>query len=477
MSNKIILNIAILVGKFVYFVLQITGRQGTALPGKVALTICPNILGDLAKRCNRTVVITGTNGKTTTNNLINHILSGKYDNLVSNLKGANMIQGVVTSFVVNTKSSYDWGIFEVDEGSIPYVTHYFSPNYMILTNFFRDQLDRYGEVDNTIKIVYDSLKSVDSTLILNADDPSTVQFAKLDNKKVYYGFNKNQFSKDNHNVAEAIFCKECGKRLNYEFISYGNIGNYYCKNCGSKRPELDYSAKSININNNAYEFNLKLNDKDNDIANNKDNDIANNKDNSKDNNKFIFKYMGIYNIYNCLAAISLCSLENLDISFVQKQIENFDYKLGRMETINFPNKDVVLVLSKNPVGLSEVLNSFSYDENPKSIMFLMNDTPADGKDVSWIWDADFEQIASIKNIKNFYCSGTRANDAVLRLKYTDFNLDKIKVYVSNEEGDVEKLVKEILAENEKSYIIGTFTATPEVRKVLLREKGKIEKNN
>jgi len=187
--------------------------------------------------------------------------------------------------------------------------------------------------------------------------------------------------------------------------------------------------------------------------------------------------MGIYNIYNCLAAISLCLLEDFDISFVEKQIENFDYKLGRMETINFPNKDVVLVLSKNPVGLSEVLNSFSYDENPKSVMFLMNDTPADGKDVSWIWDADFEQIINIKNIKNFYCSGTRANDVALRLKYTDFNPNKIKVYVSDNEVDVEKPIKEILAENEKSYIIGTFTATPEVRKVLLREKEKTGKDN
>ena len=462
MSNKIILNMAILIGKFVYFVLQITGRQGTALPGKVALTICPDILMDLAKRCNRTVVITGTNGKTTTNNLINHILSGKYNSLVSNLKGANMIQGVVTSFVVNTKSSYDWGIFEVDEGSIPNVTQYFSPDYMILTNFFRDQLDRYGEVDNTIKIVFDALKTVDSTLILNGDDPSTVQFNKLANRKVYYGFNKNQFSKTDHTVAEAIFCKECGKRLSYEFISYGNIGDYYCKNCGTKRPKLDYSAESIDIKNNAYEFNLKLSDKAN-------------KNNIKNNEMFIFKYMGIYNIYNCLAAISLCLLEDLDISFIKNQIENFDYKLGRMETIKFPKKDVVLVLSKNPVGLSEVLNSFSYDEGPKSVMFLMNDTPADGKDVSWIWDADFEQIANIKKIKHFYCSGTRAEEAVLRLKYTDFDLDKVKIYVSKDELDVEKPIKEILAEEEKSYIIGTFTATPEVRKVLLKEKERLEK--
>ncbi|RBQ24092.1 UDP-N-acetylmuramoyl-tripeptide--D-alanyl-D-alanine ligase [Candidatus Methanobinarius endosymbioticus] len=466
MTNTIIFNIAILAGKLAYFILQITGRQGTALPGKVAIKICPDILGDLTKRCNKIVVITGTNGKTTTNNLINHIIGGKYENLVSNLKGANMIQGVVTSFVVNTKSSYDWGIFEVDEGSIPDVTHFISPDHVALTNFFRDQLDRYGEVENTIKMVYDALKTVDSTIILNGDDPSTVQFNKLSNNKIYYGFNKNQFSKSNHDVAEAIFCKNCGNRLNYEFISYGNIGCYYCENCGSKRPNLNYVAQSIYINDNNYEFDLKIN-----MGNDDKNSLNNDETIEKG---FVFKYMGIYNIYNCLAAISLCLSENFDIQFVKNQIENFDYKLGRMETINFPDKNVVLVLSKNPVGLSEVFHAFSYDEEPKSLMFLINDTHADGKDISWIWDADFEQITDIKNIKSFYCSGTRANEAALRLKYAGFDIAKIKIHVSKDEGDFNYPINEMLSENVKSYVIGTFTATPEARKILLSEKAKSE---
>lgn len=471
MTNTIILNIAILAGKLAYFVLQLTGRQGTALPGKVAIKICPNILEDLTKRCNKTVIITGTNGKTTTNNLINHIIGGKYQNLVSNLKGANMIQGVVTSFVVNTKNSYDWGIFEVDEGSISDVIQFISPDYVVITNFFRDQLDRYGEVENIINIVYNALKTIDSTLILNGDDPSTIQFNKLENNKIYYAFNKNQFSKSDHGVAEAIFCKNCGNRLNYEFISYGNIGDYYCKNCGSKRSKLNYSAESIDIKDNRYEFDLIIN---------KNADENSNDDNSSNiseiiEKRFIFKYMGIYNIYNCLAAISLCLSEKFDILSVKKQIETFDYKLGRMETISFPYKDVVLVLSKNPVGLSEVFNAFSYDGEAKSLMFLINDTPADGKDISWIWDADFEQVNNIKNIKSFYCSGTRANEAVLRLKYANFDIDKIKTYVSKEEGDLRPLIEEILSENLKSYIIGTFTAIPEARKILLNEQDNSKK--
>jgi len=481
MSNKILLKLAVFSGKLAYFVLRFSGRQGTALPGKIALKICPDILRDLSKKCDKTVVITGTNGKTTTNNLINHIISGKYSNIASNLKGANMIQGVVTSLIVNNKDKYDWGIFEVDEGSIPEVTHFFSPDYVILTNFFRDQLDRYGEVDNTINMVYDSLESLDSTIILNCDDPSCIQFNKLNNKKIFYGFNKNQFSKKHHSVSEAIFCKECGHRLDYEFISYGNIGNYSCGNCGSKRPKINYAAESIDIKDNFYEFVLKIDSGVNINSNtnsninsnsNSNNASKNNESNDKHNfesveNRFIFKYLGIYNIYNCLAAIALCLSENFDISFVKNQIESFDYKLGRMETISFPNKDVILVLSKNPVGLSEVLNTISYCEEPKNIMFCLNDTPADGKDTSWIWDADFEQIKNIKNINNFYCSGVRANDAVLRLKYMDFDINKIKTYVSKDINDVKKPISEILASDEKSYIIGTFTAVPRIRELLM----------
>jgi len=457
MSNKILFKLAVLFGKLTYFALKVIGWQGTALPGKIALKICPDILRDLSKKCAKTVIVTGTNGKTTTNNLINHIVKGKYSNIASNLKGANMIQGVITSLIVNNNDNYDWGIFEVDEGSICDVTHFFSPDYIILTNFFRDQLDRYGEVENTIKMVYDALKPLDSTIILNSDDPSTIQFNKLPNNKIFYGFNKNQFSKKYHSVSEAIFCKKCGYRLDYEFISYGNIGNYYCNNCGTKRPKINYLAESIDIKDNNYEFVLKVNNK-------YSTEIV--------ENRFIFKYLGIYNIYNCLAAIAFCLSENFDVSFVKNQIENFDYKLGRMETIKFPNKDVILVLAKNPVGLSEVLNTISYSEEPKSIMFCLNDAPADGKDTSWIWDADFEQIKNIENINNFHCSGIRANEVILRLKYVDFDIDKIRTYVSKDVNDIKKPLREILSEDEKSYIIGTFTAIPRIKSLL---NGKLRK--
>ncbi|MCL2116703.1 MAG: MurT ligase domain-containing protein [Methanobrevibacter sp.] len=458
MSLNIQFKLTVFIGKLIFFGLKLLKKQGTALPGKIALKLYPTILKEMGKKCKKTLIISGTNGKTTTNNLINHILNGKYDNIVSNLKGANMIQGVVTSFIVNDKNSYDWGVFEVDEGSIPTVTKYIdNPDYIILTNFFKDQLDRFGEVENTIKIVHEGIKNLDSTLILNGDDPSSLKFNDLNNKKIYYGLNENKFSKTDHTVAEAIFCGNCGNRLDYDFISYGNVGKYYCNNCGFKRPNLDYLAESIDIKENSYEFTVKTKNKENTIV--------------------YFKYLGIYNIYNSIAAIAFSCENGLNLTFIKERIESFDYKLGRMETLKFPDKEVILVLSKNPVGLSEVLTTFSYDESKKSIMFILNDTPADGKDVSWIWDADVEQLNKIKNIANFYCSGVRAEDAALRVKYAGLDTNKIKIYSSSNETDIETSINDILNQNvEKVVIIGTFTATPAARTILINKLSKYKKN-
>jgi len=454
MSINIQLKLTVFIGKIIFLGLRLLGKQGTALPGKIALKLYPNILKEMGKKCEKILIISGTNGKTTTNNLINHILKGKYDNVVSNLKGANMIQGVVTSFIVNDKNRYDWGVFEVDEGSMPLVTKYINnPDYILLTNFSNDQLDRFGELDNTIKIVHGAIKKLGSTLILNGDDPYSLKFNDLNNKKIYYGLNENKFSKSEKTAVESIFCYECGNKLAYEFISYGNVGKYYCDKCGFERPNLDYLAESIDINENSYEFIVKTK--------------------NSENITIYFKYLGIYNIYNSIAAIAFARENGINLPSIKERIKNFEYKLGRMETIKFPEKEVILVLSKNPVGLSEVLTTISYDESKKSIMFILNDTPADGEDVSWIWDANFEELSKIKNLANFYCSGLRAEDAGLRVKYTDFDTNKIKIYSSSNENNIKTPINDILNQKiEKIYIIGTFTATPIVRDVLIDKLSK-----
>lgn len=442
--------IAVLAGMIGNKVVQKAGRKGTSLTGKIALAVKPDILKDFEKKCDKVALITGTNGKTTTNNLANHIFEGKDYDIVSNLNGSNMITGVTSSFIQNHQSHYDWGIFEVDEGSMPNVTRYLPSDYIIITNFFRDQLDRYGEVENTIKLVQKSSKRHNSTLILDADSPISLYFQDSNQPKVYYSLKKNPFSKNGINVEESVFCPVCGNKLDYEYINYGNHGKFSCSKCGAKNHEADYVIDDVTFKNGSYNFTVK---------------------DKKESAQINLNLLGIYNVSNALAAIALARENGFSYDVIKSQIENFEYKRGRMERIAVNGCDVVLVLSKNPVGLSEVFSTIKFDEDKKSFMFILNDYGPDSKDISWIWDAYFKEIANTPNIDKFYCVGTRAEEVALRLKYVDFPTSKIEIYHSKDQSDIAECVEEIVAENDKAYIIGTFTAMPEARKVLMKLKG------
>jgi len=417
--------------------------NATALPGKIALKFNPDLLSTLNKRCKKKVIITGTNGKTTTNNLINHILNSEYDNVLSNLRGANMLQGVASAFLNNTKEEYEWGVFEVDEGSIPDVVKYIKPDYVLITNFFRDQLDRFGEIENTAKIVYEALNPLNTTLILNADDPLVSKFKDLGKRSVYYGVEKSNFSTMTQRVVESRFCPVCASSLDYEYFNYGQLGGYQCSECGFKNPEYDYKISTIKYCNNEYHFNVEISD--------------------GSSHDVIFGYDGIYNAYNCCAAIAFSIEAGLDIKDVTKRIENFEYKLGRMENIEFKDKTIKIVLVKNPIGLTEVLNSISNDQRRKSILFILNDNPADGTDVSWIWDGDVEIIHKINNLKSIHCSGIRAEDIALRIKYAEYD-EKIVEIDMNMEDSIETVLDEDV---EIVYILPTYTAVFKTRDIIM----------
>ncbi len=417
--------------------------NATALPGKVALKLDPKFLSTVNTRCKKKVIITGTNGKTTTNNLINHILNSEYDDVLSNLRGANMPQGVASAFLNDKKNEYDWGVFEVDEGSFPDVVKYIEPDYVVITNFFRDQLDRFGEIENTAKIVYEALKPLNTTLILNADDPMVSKFKDLDKRNIYYGVEKSKFSTMEQRVVESRFCPVCSCSLDYEYYNYGQLGKYFCSSCGFKNPEYDYKITSISYCEDAYHFNVNS---------------------AKNNNcDVVFGYDGIYNAYNCCAAMAFSIEAGLDMEKVAQRIENFEYKLGRMENIEFKDKMVKIVLVKNPIGLSEVLKSISNDQRKKSILFILNDNPADGTDVSWIWDADVEVINNIKNLESIHCSGIRAHDIALRIKYAEYDEEIIEIDF-NVENSIETVINEDV---EIVYILPTYTAVFQTRDIVM----------
>ena len=441
LKGKLRFILAVIMGKTARFGLITIGNSATALPGNVALKVEPELLKVVNERCKKKIIITGTNGKTTTNNLINHILGSKYETVLSNLKGANMPQGIASTFLENLKDSYDWGIFEVDEGSFKRIIRDIGPDYILITNFFRDQLDRYGEIENTVSMVYEAIKPLDTTLILNADDPLVSQFKELNKNCVFYGIKKNQYSSEEGKIVETRNCPLCNSYLDYEYFNYGQLGSYYCKECGFKNPSYNYHVKNINYKNNKYCFDIK---------------------NKQTDNNLCFGYEGIYNIYNCCAAFAFSCEIGIESYKIIDKIENFDYKLGRMEEINFSDKIVKITLVKNPIGLTEVIKSISHDERKKAILFILNDNPADGLDISWIWDAELSKFREIKNLETTYCSGKRAEDMALRLKYVN-SLTDLKI-INNMQESIKKAVHDDV---EIVYILPTYTAVFQTRDIVL----------
>ncbi|HML05256.1 MAG TPA: MurT ligase domain-containing protein [Methanobacterium sp.] len=439
-------NLSILIGKLTRFGLLSAGKTATALPGNIALKIEPGLLKTVDERCKKKIIVTGTNGKTTTNNLIAHIVKNSDKTVLSNLRGANMPQGIASSFIENTKNEYDWGIFEVDEGSFEQILEHINPDYILVTNFFRDQLDRYGEIENTVSMVYETIKPLDTTLILNADDPLVSQFKELNKNNIFYGVKKNKFSGKEEKVVETRNCPSCNSYIDYNYFNYGQLGGYYCKECGFENPDYNYSIENINYKNNRYCFDINVK--------------------SEEQFKNVcFEYEGIYNIYNCCAAFTFCNEIGIGPSKIIEQMENFDYKLGRMEEIKFKDKTVKITLVKNPIGLTEVIKSISHDKRKKSILFILNDNPADGKDISWIWDAGLGSFKKIKNLKSIYFSGKRAEDMALRIKYTNNPLEGIKI-----DDDIPNAINKIIHEDnvEIVYLLPTYTAVFETRDIALK---------
>ena len=434
---------SVIAGKLTIYGLKLFGMHGTALPGKVALKLNPDLLQLINAKCKKTLIITGTNGKTTTNNLINHILEGEYDNLLSNLMGANMTQGIASAYLNDLKEEYEWGIFEVDEGSFEDIVKHIKPDYVLITNFFRDQLDRFGEIENTAKMVYDAIKPLNTTLILNADDPFVVKFKDLNKPSIYFGVQKTNFSSMNQSIVESRFCPECNQGLDYEYYNYGQLGKYHCKNCGFENPDYEYMISSIEYINNSYEFTINTS--------------------HKDHGKINFGYDGIYNAYNCCAAVAFAKEIGLKMDTISHRIGNFDYKLGRMENFQYRSKVIKIVLVKNPIGLTEVLNSITNDTRKKSVLFILNDNPADGTDVSWIWDSDVETVQNIENLEYIRCSGVRAEDMALRIKYTELN--DVPIFINH---NIENAITDALKDDvEIIYILPTYTAVYNTREIVL----------
>lgn len=436
---KIRFYISLFLGRLIYLVLNFLGLSATTFPGKISFYLYPNFIREMRRFINYVILVTGTNGKTTTNNLIYQIIKRRGFKLLSNLEGANLRSGIITSFLKNP-SYYDYAVFEVDEGIFPYIFKELNPQMVVITNFFRDQLDRYGEIDKTVNSIYKALEDSKTILVLNADDPFTARFSALKNEKFFFGIDQNLGSKDYDEIKESIYCPFCGERLNYLYFNFAQLGRFIC-NCGFSNPNYDFSIKDAEFKNGKWVFKIRENSE----------EIS-----------LIFNYGGIYNLYNIIAGFSVGRILEIPKEVIKNAIENFQYSLGRLEKFYY-KEEKVLVLVKNPAGYNQVLDMVIKDKEEKTLLLILNDNIADGRDISWIWDVDFEKLNKDKNILKIICSGKRAEELLLRLKYAEFPLEKLELIPK-----ISKSIKRILEFPTKSYILPTYTALFYSRKLLLR---------
>lgn len=441
--------VAFLLSKAVTSLIKLSGKsKATSAPGMIAMKICPDFIKQAAKaNGGKIITVTGTNGKTTTTGLLAHIIKESSKQIIHNTEGANMLSGIATALSQGTKfgKKSDYLIFESDEAYLKKLYNLLQADYLLVTNLFRDQLDRYGELDITYKKIKAAIEeNSDLTVFINADDPTLENIAPINNK-IYFGLNNVTCFcniQPSQAPAENTACPICGKPLKYSKRFYAHIGHYEC-DCGYRQPVIKYLWNAEVFD--TYSI-LKL------------------ERNSK-NIEFKLSMPGLYNVYNAIGAISLALELGVDEINIQKALTSYRSVFGRAEMTKIQGKKVLIQLIKNPVGASEVIRQIQGFKKSK-LAFILNDNYADGRDVSWIWDADFESLNSYSG--NVYISGTRACDAALRLKYAGVNTKLFSI-----EKDIKKLLDKALNEmsdDETLLVLPTYTALLEMQNLYNKEQ-------
>ncbi len=428
---------ALITAKIAYLMIKLLGRSsGTSFAGMAALKICPDFLKYCSKYINQKIAtVTGTNGKSTTSGIMAHILETAHQTVIHNLEGANMLTGMANVFALNIRpfKRYDYAVIESDEAYLTKLYDCMKSDYLVVTNLFRDQLDRYGELNTTAEFIKKAInKNPDLKLILNADDPIVSTF-NLTKYGVYYGFEEVEYAcayDGKSNAPSEVFSCKCGEPLKYSKRFFAQQGHYYCEKCGYKRPECDYKAYVKIFD--EYSI-LKVAAKETEF-------------------KFKVNLAGLYNAYNALAAITFGFENGLNQAEIQKALNSYRAIFGRTEKRTINGNPVVIQLIKNPTGASEVLKTVDLNSN---IVIAINDNYADGRDISWLWDSDFEQLKNTQ--KTIISSGTRAEDMALRLKYAGVPQDKIRI-----EHDIKKAINKASKEG-KTTILPSYTALLQIK--------------
>ncbi len=422
-----------------FFVRLLRLGAGSVLPGTIASRIQPQVLSLLSSQVKFGVIlVVGTNGKTTTSLLLKKILERQGWQVAHNVAGANLQNGLITTLLENTdltgKLKADYAILEVDENVLPKVLPQIKPKYILGLNLFRDQLDRYGEVDIISQRWKGAIAqlSPETLVMLNADDPTLCYLGQqLPQRVLFFGLSEpDKYLDEIPHAVDSIYCPSCGHSLEYEGVYLSHLGDFHCPSCGFTKSKLAVDSR---------EWRQIL--------------------------------IGIYNKYNTLAAVLATQEMGIDRAVIAETIENFRAAFGRAEELEVGGKKVRILLSKNPVGMNETIravNDINSGVASPTTLMVLNDRTPDGTDVSWIWDVDTEKLVASGG--TIVVSGDRVYDMALRLRYSERNGRGCRLIVKEDLPSAIATALECTVAGETLHILPTYSAMLEVRELLTGRK-------
>jgi UDP-N-acetylmuramyl tripeptide synthase len=439
---------------------RLRGGGGTSAPGKLLLRLAPDAVGALAARLAQgSVVVSATNGKTTTTAMAAAILRRSGTSVVHNSEGANMAGGVATTLLQAARAGRriegQLGLFEVDELWLAPLVRELRPRTIALGNLFRDQLDRYGELEAIADSWQAAIATSDACLVLNADDPLVADLGRARPagapEPLYFGVEDRSLALPGlAHAADAKHCRTCGAPYTFDAVLLGHLGHYHCASCGAERPAPAVSASDVRLRGvRAAVFTLRTPEGEAEVE---------------------LALPGLYNVYNALAAAALATSLGIPLETVCAGLGDTRAAFGRAETLQLGGRrELRILLVKNPAGANEVLRTLALEAGEHDLLGILNDNIADGRDVSWIWDADFELLA--RRVRRATCSGSRATDLATRLKYAGVPAERIHV-----ERDMRAALDAAAADvppgGAPLYALPTYTAMLALRD-LLAQRGEV----
>ncbi|HVC84574.1 MAG TPA: MurT ligase domain-containing protein [Solirubrobacteraceae bacterium] len=423
---------------------RVAGRGGTSLPGKLLLRMDSGAITRLAGGLSDgSVLVSATNGKTTTAALAASIFEAAGIPTVHNVAGANMAGGVASA-LLERDTLARLGLFEVDEFWLDELAAAIAPRAILLGNLFRDQLDRYGELETIAERWAALIAARPTQLVLNADDPLVADLGRGHPDTLYFGIDDPAAARDGGlaHASDSKLCRNCGAAYRYAHVYIAHLGEYACPNCGRRRPPPSVSAGSValdGLRGASFELRTPLGTIAARIA-----------------------LPGLYNVYNALGAAALASALGIEPATIAAGLAATAPVFGRGERVTLDGRELVILLIKNPAGANEVLRMLGAQDGAHDVLGILNDRIADGRDVSWIWDADFETLAA--RVRHATCAGSRAAELALRLKYAGVPDERITVTA-----ELEPALAGALAQGRgELYALPTYTAMLALRELLTR---------